>query len=151
MMKRFSVSMEEELLARFDDYLQAHAYKNRSEAVRDLIRDAFVKREWNEDGEVIGVISLVYDHEIPQLQSRITKLQHDFHHRIISTTHVHIDHDNCLEVVIVSGPASNIASLANSLQAIRGVRNCNLSVTSVRHDEEAGSGHRHTHGQDTKL
>lgn len=69
MMERFSISMEQELLSRFDDYLKTHAYGNRSEAVRDLIRDAFVKHEWDEDGQVIGVISLVYDHGMPQLQS----------------------------------------------------------------------------------
>jgi CopG family nickel-responsive transcriptional regulator len=140
-MKRFSVSLEDDLLRRFDEYLRERSFKNRSEAVRDLIRDAFLRREWEEDGNVIGVISLVYDHATPQLQSKITGLQHDFHERIISTTHVHVDHENCLEIIIVSGMASNISSLADRLQAIRGVRNCNLSVTAAGD----GSGHSHSH------
>ncbi len=146
MMKRFSVSMEEDLLDRFDDYLTARSYRNRSEAVRDLIRDAFVRREWDEDGRVIGVISLVYDHSTPQLQSRITGLQHDFHERIISTTHVHVDHDNCLEVIIVSGLATRISELTDRLKAIRGVRNCSLSVTTVEHESGGRHGaHGHHH------
>ncbi len=144
MMKRFSVSLEKELLRRFDEHIASRSYSNRSEAVRDLIRDSFVRREWDEDGEVIGLISLVYNHAMPQLQRRITKLQHDFHDRIVSTTHVHVDHDNCLEVIIVSGSATSISSLADGLSAIRGVRNCNLSVTALRDDS---TDHGHIHDQ----
>ena len=134
MTKRFSISLEEDLLRRFDEYITLRSYSNRSEAVRDLIRDSFVRREWDEDGHVIGVISLVYNHGSPQLQQRITRHQHDSHERIVSTTHVHIDHDNCLEVIIVSGPATGIAALADGLSAIRGVRNCSLSVTALGDD-----------------
>ena len=131
MLRRFSVSLEESLLDRFDEYIAAHSYSNRSEAVRDLIRDSFLRRDWEEDGSVIGVISLVYDHSQPKLQARITELQHDCHDQIISTTHVHVDHDDCLEVIIANGNARRVSALADALSAVRGVRNCSLSTTGT--------------------
>lgn len=133
MVRRFSVSLEVSLLDRFDEDIAARSYGNRSEAVRDLIRDSFVRREWEQeqDGSVIGVITLVYDHSQPQLQTRITQMQHDCYDQIISTTHVHVDHDNCLEVIIVSGNVRNIKALVDSLSAVRGVRNCSLSTTGT--------------------
>lgn len=131
MLKRISVSLEESLLDQFDEYIASRSYSNRSEAVRDLIRDSFVRRDWEEDGTVIGVISLVYDHGEPQLQTRITQLQHDCHDQIISTTHVHVDHNDCLEVIIVSGNARSISTLTDTLSAVRGVRNCSLSTTGT--------------------
>ena len=138
-LKRFSVSLEESLLDRFDEYTAARSYSNRSEAVRDLIRDSFVRQDWEEDGSVIGVITLMYDHSQPQLQTRITQLQHDCHDQIISTTHVHVDHDDCLEVIIVGGNARSISVLADTLSAVRGVRNCSLSTTGT-------GGFSHAHG-----
>jgi CopG family transcriptional regulator, nickel-responsive regulator len=131
MVKRFSVSLEVSLLDRFDEYIAGRSYNNRSEAVRDLIRDSFVRRDWEEDGTSIGVISLIYDHSQPQLQARITQLQHDCHDQIISTTHVHVDHNDCLEVIIVSGNARSISALSDTLSALRGVRNCSLSTTGT--------------------
>lgn len=131
MLKRFSISLEETLLNQFDEYIHARSYINRSEAIRDLIRSAFVRRDWEENGNVTGVISLVYDHSRPQLQSKVTQLQHDCHEQIISATHVHVDHENCLEVIIVSGTAGNISALADGLSAVRGVRNCSLSMTET--------------------
>ena len=115
MIKRFSVSLEENLLADFDTFILKRKYGNRSEAVRDLIRKAFVKDEWKADKEVVGVITLVYDHHQNQLQDKITELQHDFHHQITSSTHVHMDHNNCLEVIIVRGKAQKIQDLAKRL------------------------------------
>ncbi len=131
MLKRFTISMEEELLHDFDDLITQHHYKNRSEAVRDLIRGRVVAEEWAADKNVMGVISLVYDHHQNQLQEKITELQHDFHHQIVSTTHVHMDHDNCLEVIIVRGLADEVQRLANSMIALRGVRNGNLAMSST--------------------
>ena len=82
MLKRFSISLEEDLLGKFDTYLEDKGYSNRSEAVRDLIRKALVNEEWEQDSEVVGVVTLVYDHHKPQLQERITELQHDYYHQI---------------------------------------------------------------------
>lgn len=131
MLKRFSISLDDNLLDIFDQHIADKAYNNRSEAIRDLIRNTFVEKEWQEDKDVMGVISLVYDHHQPQLQKRVTELQHDFHHQIVSTTHVHMDHDNCLEVIIVKGKAKNVMELADRLRALKGVRNSNLAMNST--------------------
>ena len=131
MIKRFTVSLEEELLDDFDAYMRQHQYENRSEAVRDLIRARFVRNEWSADKDVMGVISLVYDHHQCQLQEKITELQHAYHHQIVSTTHVHMDHDNCLEVIIIRGKAVEVQQLADNLIALRGVRSGNLAMSST--------------------
>ncbi len=131
MLKRFSVSLDEKLLSRFDGYLEARGYANRSEAIRDLIRKVLINEEWEQDSEVVGVVTLVYNHHQPQLQEKITEIQHDFHHQITSTTHVHMDHDNCLEVTIVKGRASQVRELAEKLIALRGVKNGNLTMSST--------------------
>lgn len=134
MIKRFSISLDENLLAEFDDFILRRQYSNRSEAIRDLIRKSFIQDEWEAGKEVVGVISLVYDHHQYQLQERITELQHSFHHQIVSTTHIHMDHDNCLEVIIVRGKALEVRDLAEKLTAIRGVKDGNLAMSSTGED-----------------
>lgn len=131
MLRRFSISLEESLLDKFDRYILAHQYDNRSEAIRDLIRKSYVKKEWQADKQVMGVITLIYDHHQPKLQEKVTVAQHDFHHHIVSTTHVHMDHDNCMEVIIVRGQAGEIQELANRLIALRGIRDGNLAMSST--------------------
>jgi len=131
MLKRFSISLEEDLLAGFDRYISRHGYSNRSEAVRDLIRKALVTEEWADDCEVVGVVTMVYDHHRSQLQERITELQHDFYELITSTTHIHMDHHNCLEVTIVKGKASQVQDLAGRLIALRGVKDGSLTMSST--------------------
>ncbi len=131
MLKRFTISMEEELLEAFDRVIDKRGYGSRSEAIRDLIRDGMVKDEWEGDDDVMGVISLVYDHHQHKLQEKVTELQHDFHDQIVSTTHVHMDHHNCLEVIIVRGTAVSVQQLADSLIALRGVRNGHLAMSST--------------------
>lgn len=131
MIERFSVSLDQDLLKRFDVHLRGHKYGNRSEAIRDLIRQSLVEEEWHADDEVVGVISLVYNHHQRRLQDRITEVQHGFHHTIISTTHIHLDHDHCLEVIMARGRASRVHSLADSLRALRGVKNAALSTSST--------------------
>jgi CopG family nickel-responsive transcriptional regulator len=131
MLKRFSVSLKQNLLADFDKFIRRCQYSNRSEAIRDLIRKALVQREWEADKNVIGVITLVYDHHQHQLQETITQIQHDFHDRIISTTHIHMDHDNCLEVIIIRGKALEVRDLSERLIATKGVKNGDLSMSST--------------------
>lgn len=131
MLKRFSISLEEELLVRFDAYIETKGYSNRSEAIRDLIRKTQVSEEWERDSEVVGVFTLVFNHHKPQLQEKITELQHDYHQLITSTTHVHMDHHNCLEVTIVKGTASTVQELAAQLMALRGVKDGNLTMSST--------------------
>ncbi len=131
MLQRFTVSLEEKLLAQFDRYLKARKYVNRSEAVRDLIRKALVRREVEADREVVGVISLVYNHHQRQLQDRLTEIQHDYHHDVVSTTHIHLNHDDCLEVIIVRGKASRAQALADQLIALRGVKDGSLTMSAA--------------------
>ncbi len=131
MLKRFSISLEEKLLDIFDQQIKANSYSNRSEAIRDLIRKAFVKEEWESDKQVMGVISLVYDHHQHKLQEKVTVVQHDFHHQIVSTTHVHMDHDNCLVFIVVRGKAKEVQDLAARLTALKGVRDGNLAMSST--------------------
>ncbi|MDW7772426.1 MAG: nickel-responsive transcriptional regulator NikR [Desulfobulbaceae bacterium] len=131
MLKRFSVSLEEDLLAEFDEYIRQHRYSNRSEAVRDLIRKSLIKEEWKSNSNVVGVITLVYDHHRPQLQERVTELQHRFYHIITSSTHVHMDHDNCLEVTIAKGKAAEVQELAQEIIALKGVKDGSLTMSST--------------------
>jgi len=122
MMHRFSVSLDEKLLNSFDTYIENKNYSNRSEAVRDLIRKSLIKEEWAKDKIVMGVITVVYDHHQPNLQEKITAIQHDTKCHIISATHVHMDHHNCLEVIIVKDLAACVGNLSASLSTIRGIR-----------------------------
>ena len=131
MLKRFSISLDEQLLEQFDGYIRPRGYSNRSEAVRDLIRKALVNEEWEQDSEVVGVVSIVYNHHQPQLQEKITELQHTYHQLITSTTHVHMEHHNCLEVTIVKGRATLVRELAENLMALRGVKDGNLAMSST--------------------
>ncbi|WP_448874958.1 nickel-responsive transcriptional regulator NikR [Desulfobulbus propionicus] len=131
MLKRFSISLDEKLLDQFDNYIHPRGYSNRSEAVRDLIRKVLVNEEWEQDSEVVGVVTIVYNHHQPQLQEKITELQHKYHHQITSTTHVHMENHNCLEVTIVKGRASQVRELAEQLIALRGVKDGNLAMSST--------------------
>ena len=128
---RFGVSLEEDLLTAFDAWRERRESPSRSEAIRDLIRKAFVKKEWQADKEVMGVISLVYDHHQHKLQDKVTEVQHGYHHHIVSTTHVHMDHNNCLEVIIVRGKAKEVQELSDKLIALRGVRDGHLAMSST--------------------
>jgi len=128
---RFGVSLERKLLRRFDRLIRQKRYTNRSEALRDLIRKELVEREWEEDREVAGAITFVYDHHRRELLNRLTDLQHDYQRIIISTQHIHLDHDHCLEIVAVRGRAKDILKLADALKAVKGVRHGILSMTST--------------------
>lgn len=130
-MQRFSISLDKGLLSSFDYYIESRNYSNRSEAVRDLIRQSLIKEEWAKDKVVMGVITMVYDHHQPKLQEKVTAIQHDTPCHIISATHVHVDHDNCLEVIIVKDLAAAVGSLSASLSTIRGIKDCQLIMTST--------------------
>jgi len=129
---RFSVSMEPELLEKFDSLAAQLGYDNRSEAVRDLIRDRLVRDQWQESrGEVAGTVSLLYDHHELDLPQRLTDIQHDHHEAILSTVHVHLDHHNCLEVLLLKGPVYSVRGLAERLIATKGVKHGTFSMTST--------------------
>jgi len=121
-LKRFGVSMEEKLLEIFDQYLVKHKYKNRSEAIRDLIRKSLIEEEWDHNRETVGAIILIYDHHTPGLSHRLNHLQHDFSGEVIASTHIHLDHNHCLEVIVARGKARLLKELSDSLIALRGVK-----------------------------
>jgi len=128
---RFGVSLDKKLLEKFDHLIRSRRYTNRSEAFRDLIREELTKKEWQEDREVAGAITFVYDHHKRDLLNKIIDIQHDHQKIIISTQHIHLDHDNCLEIVAVKGRSRDIQKLADSIKAIKGVRHGTLSRTGL--------------------
>ena len=131
---RFGVSLEKELINKFDHLIKEKNYTNRSEAIRDLIRQELVKREWQEGGEIAGAITLVYDHHKRELVRRLMDIQHDFQKVIISTQHIHLDHDNCLEIVVVRGAPKEAERLADTLKSIKGIKHEALSMSSTGKD-----------------
>ena len=128
---RFGVSLDSELLRKFDDLIREKNYSNRSEALRDLIRQELVSKEWEVGEEVAGAITLIYDHHHRELLNKVTDLQHDFQDVIISTQHVHLDHNNCLEIVAVRGQPGGVRKLAEMLRSIKGIKHCTLSMSST--------------------
>ncbi|MDD5292184.1 MAG: nickel-responsive transcriptional regulator NikR [Candidatus Omnitrophica bacterium] len=128
---RFGVSLDKDLLARFDRLIESKNYSNRSEAFRDLIRHELVEREWQEGKEVAGAITIIYDHHHRDILNKITDMQHDFQGIIISTQHVHLDHDNCLEIIAVKGSPKQVKKLADTLKSIKGVKHGTLSMSTT--------------------
>jgi CopG family nickel-responsive transcriptional regulator len=132
MLKRFGVAVEEDLLKGFDALVSSRGYANRSEAIRDLIRDALVQRDWQSgSAEAAAAVVLVYDHHRRELQARLTELQHQAHDRIISTMHAHLDHDNCIEVVLLRGKPAELEQIGDRLIATRGVKHGRVVSTSM--------------------
>jgi len=128
---RFGISLDSELLSRFDHLVKGKEYANRSEAIRDLIRDALVREQWEHDGDIVGTITLIYDHHRRELSERLTHRQHHHVHQIISTLHVHLDEENCLEVLAVKGRAAEIRHLADELIGMKGVKHGKLVTTTT--------------------
>ena len=132
---RFGVSLDSDLLDRFDTLCDGRGYQNRSEAVRDLIRNALVQQEWEDgDKEVAATLTLVYDHHKSDLAQRITTAQHDAHHLIVTTLHVHLDHHNCLEVLVIKGPGRDVRALGQQLVSTKGVMYGKLSLATTGQD-----------------
>ena len=131
-LSRFGVSAEEELLSSFDKLIAAQGYGNRSEALRDLMRDALVKsklEELPETSEVLGSLTLVYDHHANELTEKMNDLQHRFYSLIVSVLHVHISHDDCLEIVALRGVLREVRLLADGLLSLKGVKHGKLFIT----------------------
>jgi CopG family nickel-responsive transcriptional regulator len=135
MLKRFGVSLEEDLLEDFDSYIRSRSYTNRSEAIRDLIRDTLIRREWLDGGaEVSGVVVLVYNHHQMDLSQRLTDSQHHHHTSIISTLHVHQDEHNCMEIIVLRGRAADVQHIADSLISMRGIKHGRFIRTTSGRD-----------------
>ena len=130
--ERFGVSMEDDLLARFDELISERGYGSRSEAIRDLVRQELVKEEWADPNvEVVGTITLVYEHHEHALAKVLPDLQHQYHDCVVCSTHIHMDAHNCLEVIIVRGVSSKVKLIANTLLSTRGVKHGQLVSTST--------------------
>ena len=132
---RFGVSLDSDLLEKFDAHCEDKSYQTRSEAIRDLIRNTLVRDEWeNAQGELAGTLSLVYDHHQSGLPQKLTEIQHDAHDVILSTLHVHLDHHNCLEVIVLKGDAERIKRLGQRLISTKGVKHGQLGLTTTGKD-----------------
>lgn len=127
---RFAVSISENLLENFDELSAHQGYSNRSQAVQDLIRHYIIEQKWDENEEAMGTITLAFDHHKNNLSKILTDIQHDYHSEIISNMHAHLDHDNCLEVIMVKGRGKDIRELSNRLISTKGVKHGKLTLTT---------------------
>ena len=129
---RFSVSLPEKLLEELDKKVAAQGYASRSEFTRDLIREKIVKDDWKEDGsDVIGVLTMIYTHHQNELVQKILEIQHDAHIKIMCNTHVHVNHENCLETIMVQGKVSKIKDFAQKIGGLKGVKFSKLVEASI--------------------
>ena len=129
---RIGVAIDAGLLEKFDGLIAKRGYTNRSEAFRDLIRDELVEKAWESPRRlVVGTVTLIYDHHVRLLNEKLTDMQHAHHHRILSTLHVHLDQDNCLEVLVVRGKAGAVRKIADALISTKGVKHGRLTITST--------------------
>ncbi len=127
---RFGVSIEPELLKKFDRVIKKKGYYNRSEAIRDIIRENILKVDTlNLDLEAVGTLTMIYDHHEGTLTNKLLDLQHNHFNEILSTTHIHIDHHNCLEVLVLKGKTGNIKKLADNIKALKGIKHGELVIT----------------------
>jgi len=128
---RFGVSLDHRLLEEFDDLIARKEYATRSEAIRDLLRDSLVGQQWNENQETVGTITMVYDHHVRSLTDKLVETQHRFTHTILSGMHVHLDHDHCLEVLVVRGKGREVKKLADLLIGTKGVKHGKFTMTTT--------------------
>jgi CopG family transcriptional regulator, nickel-responsive regulator len=130
-LSRIGVAIDSELLEKFDQHIAKRGYTNRSEAFRDLIRDELIETKWElPDSQVVGTVTLLYDHHVRMLSEKLTDMQHAAYHNVLSTLHVHLDHDNCLEVLVVRGSSSAVKKIADALISTKGVKHGRLTITS---------------------
>ena len=131
-LSRFGVSIDETLLVSFDALISSQGYGNRSEALRDLIREAIIKSKTADPADtadIVGSLTLVYDHHAHGLLEEMTQIQHRFHSHILSVMHLHVSHDDCLEIIALRGKTSEVTDLANSLLSLKGIKNGKLFRT----------------------
>ena len=131
-LSRIGVAIDSDLLQRFDERIARKGYTNRSEAFRDLIRDDLSAEQLDRpDSAVVGTVTLIYDHHVRMLSERLTELQHQHHESIVSTLHVHLNHSDCLEVLVVRGTSHEVKQIAEKLMATKGVRHGKLALTAA--------------------
>lgn len=145
-LSRIGVAIDSQLLEKFDALIEKKGYTNRSEAFRDLIRDDLMRQETaSPDADVVGTITLIYDHHVRTLSDRLMEIQHQHHHEIVSVLHVHLNHDSCLEVLIVRGKAIDLQKLSDLLIATKGVQHGKLSMTVASPASSTNHSSSHSH------
>lgn len=143
---RIGVSLEPELLEEFDALVSGRGYETRSEAIRDLIRSALVEERWKDsEAEVVGTITLLYEHHKGNVQDRLMEIQHFHHANISSTTHIHLNLEQCLEVMVIWGKVKDVKHLADELISVKGVLFGKLTMTSGSMDRDRPHEHPHKH------
>ncbi len=151
-MERFTISIDDDLAHEFDHWIAERGYGNRSEAVRDVLRThlARVQEQRDAEGPCVANLSYVYNHHERELSDRLARLQHDHHDLTLATTHVHLDHDQCIETVMLKGPVGTVRRFADTLMAERGVHHGQLNVVMVKPGEQPVDthGHHHPHRHD---
>lgn len=130
-LERLSFSIERSLLDKMEGLLEESKYENRSEFIRDLIRSRLVETEWETDDEALGTVTLIYDHHVRQLGDKLTDIQHEHHHEVLATTHVHLDHHLCAEMIMIKGRAKMIRELCDQMGQQKGVLHASLSMSST--------------------
>ena len=128
---RFGISLLKDLIDKFDKLIRGKNYTNRSRAFGDLIRQELIKKEWLEGKEIAGAVTLIYDHHKRELLDKITNVQHNFQKVIISTQHIHLDYNNCLEIVAIKGNPKEAQKLADTLKSTKGIKHATLSMSST--------------------
>jgi CopG family nickel-responsive transcriptional regulator len=142
-LSRIGIALDSELLQRFDRSIERRGYTNRSEAFRDLIRDRLVaERTAAPDAIVVGTVTLIYDHHASGITEKLTEIQHEHHELVVSTSHAHLDHDSCLEVLIVHGKSAKVEKFSDQLISLKGVQHGRLVMTVPTH----AIAHSHKHG-----
>jgi len=130
---RVGVAIDGELLEQFDRQIERRGYTNRSEAFRDLIRDSLIRENVAAPkAQVIGTLTLVYDHHVRQLADRLNDFQHEHHRQIVSTLHIHLDHHNCMEVIVLRGRCADVQKIADGLISLKGIRHGQLALSAVQ-------------------
>ena len=130
---RFGVSIEPDLLKKFDKAIKKKGYENRSEAIRDIIRKNLIAEKTEDpNSEAIGTLTMIYDHHAGNLTNRLLDLQHHHYKEILTTTHIHVDHDNCLEVLVLKGKTRNIQKLADNIKSLKGIKHGELVITESK-------------------
>ncbi len=127
---RFSITITEELLKELDEKVIKRGYSSRSEFIRDIIREMIVEERWQSDDEVIGVLTVIYDHHQRELTQKMIDIQHSKYVNVMCTTHVHLDHHNCLETIIIKGKPSEIQNIAIQIGGLKGVKFAKLTKTA---------------------
>ena len=134
---RFGVSVSKELLEKFDLIIKSQNYPTRSKAIEDFIRQTITDNDiTKETAEVVGSINIVYDHHKRELLNKLTDVQHDFQHVILTTQHIHLDHNNCFEIVVVRGEKNLIEKLASLIKAVKGVKHSSLKLVTTNGGEQ---------------